>query len=101
MIDLGLAWAFSRYSDDYVARETAARASGAGVWQAETEPAWEYRARRWTSATAAAAPPEGCPIKGNINRKGERIYHTPWSSSYEPGLFIQMGENGCVRLKAL
>lgn len=29
------------------------------------------------------APPEGCPIKGNINRKGERIHHMSWSSSYE------------------
>jgi hypothetical protein len=29
----------------------------------------------------------GLPIKGNINREGERIYHTPWSRSgtTEPG----------------
>ncbi len=32
---------------------------------------------------AAAAPVEGCPIKGNINAKSERIYHTPWSPWYD------------------
>ncbi len=32
---------------------------------------------------AAAAPVEGCPIKGNINQDGERIYHTPWSPWYD------------------
>jgi hypothetical protein len=26
--------------------------------------------------------PEGCPIKGNINSEGERIYHTPWGSQW-------------------
>jgi hypothetical protein len=26
------------------------------------------------------APDPNCPIKGNINSKGERIYHTPWGS---------------------
>ncbi len=23
-----------------------------------------------------------CPIKGNISKTGERIYHTPWSPWY-------------------
>ena len=30
--------------------------------------------------TATAAP--GCDIKGNINSKGEKIYHQPGDSSY-------------------
>lgn len=38
--------------------------------------------KRWERA-AAASPRPGCPIKGNINRDGERIYHTPWSPWYE------------------
>ena len=25
---------------------------------------------------------DGCPIKGNINRDGELIYHTPWGSQW-------------------
>lgn len=28
-------------------------------------------------------PPSGCAIKGNINSKGERIYHTPQSGAYD------------------
>ena len=28
------------------------------------------------------APDPNCLIKGNINRHGERIYHTPWSSPH-------------------
>jgi hypothetical protein len=26
--------------------------------------------------------PKGCAIKGNINRDGEGIYHTPWGSQW-------------------
>ena len=77
----GLAWAFRRYSDDYALAEEGARKIGAGVWQAETQPPWEYRETRWGRA-AEASPREGCPIKGNVNRVGERIYHTPWSPWY-------------------
>lgn len=81
LIDEGLAWAFVRFSDEYVGREAAARAVGAGIWQGDAEPAWEYRENRW--ARAVEASPHGCPIKGNINRQRERIYHTPWSPHYD------------------
>jgi hypothetical protein len=50
------------------------------IWQSESQLAWEYRADRWSRAVAEAS--EGCPIKGNISKKGERIYHTPWSPAY-------------------
>lgn len=76
----GLAWAFVRYSTDYAELETRARKIGAGIWQADTQPPWEYRENRWERAVAEA--PGECPIKGNINRAGERIYHTPWSPWY-------------------
>lgn len=78
----GLAWAYMRFSEDYAVQEQAARAEQIGVWQAETTPPWEYRAQRWERA-AAASPRPGCPIKGNINRDGQRIYHTPWSPWYD------------------
>ena len=81
LIAEGLAWAFTRYSDEYVEREAIARAAGIGIWQGEAEPAWEYRANKWDRAVEAS--PGGCPIKGNINRQGERIYHTPWSPWYD------------------
>ncbi len=77
----GAAWAFVRYSDDYVPEEAGARAAHLGVWQAETQAPWDYRANRWERA-ATASPMTGCPIKGNINAEGERIYHTPWSPWY-------------------
>ncbi len=76
----GLAWAFVRYSDDYADIEAGARGAGLGIWQAATQPPWEYRANRWERAVAEA--PGECPIKGNINRQGEQIYHTPWSPWY-------------------
>lgn len=81
LVASGLAWAFRRYSDDYVDAEADARHRGVGIWQAETQTAWDFRSDGWARASASA-PREGCPIKGNIARDGERIYHTPWSSSY-------------------
>lgn len=76
----GLAWAFRRYSDTYSEAENAARRERVGIWQAETETPWDYRAARWRLAEQDA--PNGCPIKGNINKDGERIYHAPWSPWY-------------------
>jgi hypothetical protein len=40
-------------------------------------PPWEYRHKAWEEALRVA--PEGKPIKGNFARKGQCIYHTPWS----------------------
>jgi hypothetical protein len=81
MVAEGLAWAFLEYSRDYAATEDGPRAAGRGIWQAPTETAEAFRADRWQRA-AALAPRENCPIKGNINGAGERIYHTPWSNYY-------------------
>lgn len=80
LVHQGLAWSFRRYSLDYAEQEDAARSQRLGVWQSHTEPPWEYRAHRWDVARQEA--PEGCPIKGNISRDGERIYHAPWSPWY-------------------
>ena len=76
----GLAWAFVRYSTDYVEAEASARSASLGIWLALTQTAWDYREDRWNGAVAEA--PGDCPIKGNIARNGERIYHTPWSRWY-------------------
>jgi hypothetical protein len=56
------------------------RSQGIGLWQTSFEPPWEYRAKRWEVAVQDA--PDGCPIKGNINRDEVRIYHTPWGSQW-------------------
>jgi len=85
LVQAGLAMAFVRYADDYEAHERAARAAGAGVWASgqPVTPPWEWRARhRAEIAQAARDQPisaEGCAIRGNINRQGERIYHVPGS----------------------
>jgi hypothetical protein len=81
LIDEGLAWAFVRYSKDYAAAEARAKSAAVGIWRGTSEPPWDYRANRWQRASDEA-PKKGCPIKGNVNRKGERIYHTPWSPWY-------------------
>ncbi|TDK31818.1 thermonuclease family protein [Rhizobium deserti] len=81
MIATGLAWAFRKYSMDYVKAEEAARARQLGVWQADTEAPWDFRSHKWDSA-AASAPSAACPIKGNISSKNQKIYHAPWSKDY-------------------
>ena len=76
----GLAWAFVKYSGDYLPLEQKAREARLGMWQGNPEPPWQFRAKRWEIAVQHA--PEGCPIKGNITSHGERIYHVPWSPWY-------------------
>jgi len=79
MVRSGYAWAFVKYSKTYVEVEAEARTAKAGIWQAETEPAWIYREKRWQTAETAA--PNGCAIKGNVTANGH-IYHMPWSPWY-------------------
>lgn len=81
MIASGLAWAFRKYSVDYVKAEEIAHAGHVGVWQADTETPWDFRSHKWDNAVSVA-PAGGCPIKGNINSKQEKIYHAPWSKDY-------------------
>jgi endonuclease YncB( thermonuclease family) len=80
MVKRGFAWAFVKYSSTFVAEEAHARQAGIGIWQSASEPAWDFRAKRWQVAQSAA--PEGCAIKGNITNRG-RIYHMPWSPWYD------------------
>jgi len=77
----GWSFAFVRYSTRLVSEERAARRERLGIWGAdEVQEPWAFRQTRW--ARAAEDAPEGCPIKGNINSKGERIYHLPWGSRF-------------------
>jgi endonuclease YncB( thermonuclease family) len=84
LVRQGLAWAFAKYSQRYVAVEAEAKNARSGIWQAETKPAWEWRSERWQSAQGERrdAGPAGCVIKGNISRS-DRIYHMPWDRFYE------------------
>jgi endonuclease YncB( thermonuclease family) len=80
MVDDGHAWAFIKYASDYADIEQGARERRAGVFVAETQTPWDYRAERWE--VAAQTAPAECPIKGNISGNG-RIYHAPWSPWYD------------------
>ncbi|TSC76223.1 MAG: micrococcal nuclease [Parcubacteria group bacterium Gr01-1014_31] len=59
--------------DDAMAQ---AKAAKRGLWGA-------CAAAADAAAVAATPPPGGCSIKGNINTKGEKIYHLPGCGSYE------------------
>ena len=80
LIKAGLARAFVKYSNAFVAEEQAAQVAKLGIWQGDNIAPWEYRQNRWQTAETAA--PAGCAIKGNVSGKG-RIYHVPWSTWYD------------------
>ncbi len=71
MVSQGWALTYRRYSLDYVDEE-AARAARCGIWASEFEKPWKWR--RGKRLGANDNTPGQCRIKGNINRKGERIY---------------------------
>lgn len=78
LVRQGAATAYGRYSDRYLADESAARAAGAGLWQARMV---TPETHRHTPAAPQAAP-QGCAIKGNVSAKGQRIYHLPGQRDY-------------------
>ena len=89
MVEGGWAVAFEKYSDAYLREQARARNSGQGIWSSSFVLPQEYRAanRPPERATVDLAPRakahhapsalinSGCAIKGNRNRKGQRIYH--------------------------
>ena len=100
MVRAGFALAYRRYSNDYVDEENEARNAKRGLWAGEFTPPWDYRreTREETprpqqppapraapsGGTRGTEPPRaGCAIKGNINQRGDRIYHLPGSDSYD------------------
>ena len=82
MVRDGYAMAYRHYASDYVAHEDAARARGVGIWQGRFEAPWDWRrlqdggsSRSLSPRRDAAGTRQGCVIKGNVSRSGERIYH--------------------------
>lgn len=98
MVAGGWAVAYRRYSQDYVADETRARAARVGIWNASFMLPEDYRQ---AAASAPVPRPSAspvnlrkrtgsapavmgrCAIKGNRNRKGQWIYHLPGMPYYE------------------
>ncbi len=81
MASEGLALAYRRYSLDYIDEEAEAQAARHGIWGSEFVKPWEWR--RGKRLVANDNAPDQCRIKGNINRKGERIYHMPGGQWYD------------------
>ncbi len=84
MVANGWALAYRRYTLDYVDQELAAQAARRGIWRGEFVAPWEWRRGRRLASSGedAARPPTECRIKGNISRRGERIYHVPGGRYY-------------------
>lgn len=95
LVAQGWATAFRRYSDDYVADETRARAGKLGLWSSSFMAPEDYgTAERGDGTPTRTAPRPGvqtfaapaagsCSIKGNRNRRGQWIYHLPGMPYYE------------------
>lgn len=97
----GLALAYVKYSRQYVGEENGAREHQRGLWAGAFIAPWDWRHRGVKTqilgalsmpidaqykllapASSATGPANECAIKGNVNRKGERIYHIPGSRAY-------------------
>jgi endonuclease YncB( thermonuclease family) len=83
----GHAWAYRHYLKDesLLVDETQARVARRGLWSLpDPTPPWQWRQQaRAASAPARDADPGRCDIKGNISRRGERIYHRPGDRHYD------------------
>lgn len=80
MVQTGWAVAYRQYTDVYLAEELDAAKAARGLWRGPFLRPVTHRAERWEAAKQVS--PKGCPIKGNISKRG-MIYHTPWSQWYD------------------
>lgn len=86
MIREGHGLAYTKYALDYLSDEKAAKQAMSGAWSGSFELPWEYRLTRPSGAAeaqrTALAPSAQCRIKGNVNKRGERVYHLPVDPAY-------------------
>ena len=80
----GFALDYVKYSHGKYSKEEAkAKNEKAGLWSGEFTPPWEWRVeRRGKGEITGSLPPHDCTIKGNISKKGARIYHRPGQRDY-------------------
>lgn len=81
MVSEGWALAYRKYSIDYVIQENAAKDDGKGLWRGEFIPPWDWR-RGKRLAIEVVNNVRSCSIKGNIGKRGDRIYHVPGGANY-------------------
>ncbi|WP_210188969.1 thermonuclease family protein [Mesorhizobium sp. YR577] len=84
----GYALDWPRYSAGaYAGQQKIAKSKRLGMWEGTFQTPWEWRAQKRSQAEPIApilaeAPRNACDIKGNINAKGDRIYHMPGQEHY-------------------
>lgn len=82
MVEKGMAVAFLKYEDTYSTQEEKAKKEKLGIWQYSFSRPHVYRSEKWNAAVNDEIPDPTCPIKGNINSKGVKIYHMPYNRDY-------------------
>jgi endonuclease YncB( thermonuclease family) len=101
MVREGLALDYAKYSREYISEEDIARAKQRGLWAGAFIAPWDWRhrdrktvilgalsvpvtaqAQLLAPASSATAPSPECTIKGNVNRRGDRVYHMPGQVAY-------------------
>jgi endonuclease YncB( thermonuclease family) len=92
LVENGHALDWPRYSNGaYSRHQDRAKNNKFGIWQGEFQAPWEWRltyqsagetevSARGSSVSLTGSA--GCKIKGNINARGERIYHLPGQENY-------------------
>ena len=89
LVSRGLAFAYVKYGDDYVAHQARAAAADRGLHAVRvTQPSWH----RQTRAAGRLPLDPACNIKGNSSANG-KIYHVPGQAFYErTGIRTERGE---------
>lgn len=83
MVRGGWAIEYRQFSNGAYSRaEAEARAARRGLWAGSFQTPSEWRAAERTPAAVPAPPSSRCAIKGNINSKGRRIFHSPGQQDY-------------------
>lgn len=88
MVRNGWAIAYRSFSTEYVPDERQAQAERLNMWSGSFDSPAQHRrqgrpARSSRSASASSPPSADCTLKGNIDAKGERIFHSPGQRDYE------------------
>lgn len=89
LVGQGWGMAYVKYSRVYAANELLAKEARRGIWGSEFDAPWDWRrgkreaGSRELPAGQVDAAATACPIKGNVNRKGDRIYHVPGGAFYD------------------
>ncbi|WP_257883621.1 thermonuclease family protein [Roseobacter insulae] len=79
LVSAGLAFAYQRYSQDYVLAEKGAAVQALGLRASRVQAPSHFRETR----AARREPSEtGCDIKGNVASSGALIYHSPGQHFY-------------------